>query len=189
MVRSTMPTIRTRTATPSRPISLPVAGQPAELSSISGQLLHGCKNMTKAPAAPARVSTVPHVAYSIFPAAFMLHPNTATPLTASPRRWNVGRASRLVRTSVRDRRRNRLRTVHRAEGQMREPSARHARPHLLQPPSYRTRVQKAARHQSRSQSGRFFQGSMAAGRRAPMHHSRLKELCWLSPADRGSPGL
>ena len=64
-------------ARPSRPKSFDVAGQPAELSSISGQLLHGCKNITKPPAAPASVSRSPNITYTVFLEAFTLHSNTA----------------------------------------------------------------------------------------------------------------
>lgn len=65
-------------ASPSKAVSLDVAGQPAELSSISGQLRHGCKNITKLPAAPARVSRSPIVRQTALLEAFILHSNTAT---------------------------------------------------------------------------------------------------------------
>lgn len=48
-------------ARPNRAVSFEVAGQPAELSSISGQRLHGCKNITKLLAVPARVSRSPNI--------------------------------------------------------------------------------------------------------------------------------
>lgn len=78
MIKNAMPMRNTAMASPSNAVSLDVAGQPAELSSISGQLRHGCKNITKLPAAPARVSRSPIVRQTALLEAFILHSNTAT---------------------------------------------------------------------------------------------------------------
>ncbi|MBO0594264.1 hypothetical protein I2487_01175 [Nesterenkonia sp. E16_10] len=77
VTRNAIPVAEIKNASASRVASPDVPGQPAELSSISGQDRHGWRNTTKPPIMPVRVNRIPVTAERRSLAVVMLYRTTS----------------------------------------------------------------------------------------------------------------